>query len=72
MNSPYGDELPAKGFDPGQDTYQGPPASGDSVQVKVAPDSKRLQLLTPFDKWDGNDLKDMPILIKASLLNLIF
>ncbi|KAL8564976.1 aconitate hydratase [Nucella lapillus] len=65
LDSPYGDELPAKGFDPGQDTYQGPPASGEGVGVKVAPDSKRLQLLEPFNKWDGKDLTDMPILIKV-------
>ena len=25
----------------------------------------RLQLLTPFSKWDGGDLKDMPVLIKV-------
>nr|KAG5714687.1 hypothetical protein BaRGS_000175 [Batillaria attramentaria] len=65
LKSPFGDELPAKGFDPGQDTYQAPPASGSNVTVKVAPDSKRLQLLEPFDKWDGKDFVDMPILIKA-------
>ncbi|KAK7111154.1 aconitate hydratase, mitochondrial-like isoform X2 [Littorina saxatilis] len=65
LKSPFGDELPADGFDPGQDTYQAPPATGDGVNVKVAPDSKRLQLLSPFQKWDGKDLVDMPILIKA-------
>ena len=65
LNSPYGDELPAKGFDPGQDTYQAPPASGESVTIKVDPESKRLQLLEPFDKWDGKDLTDMPVLIKV-------
>lgn len=27
LESPYGDELPAQGFDPGVDTYQGPPAA---------------------------------------------
>lgn len=65
FESPTGDELPAKGFDPGQDTYQAPPPSGEKVSVKVASDSKRLQLLTPFSKWDGKDLVDMPILIKV-------
>ncbi|XP_076448239.1 aconitate hydratase, mitochondrial-like [Babylonia areolata] len=65
LNSPYGDELPVKGFDPGVDTYQSPPLSGDGVTVKVSPDSKRLQLLEPFDKWDGKDLTDMPVLIKV-------
>jgi len=27
--------------------------------------SNRLQLLTPFDKWDGKDLEDMTVLIKV-------
>ena len=66
LESPYGDELPAKGFDPGQDTYQPPPADGSSVKVQVDPKSNRLQLLTPFDKWDGKDLDDMSVLIKVS------
>ncbi|XP_065826162.1 aconitate hydratase, mitochondrial-like [Oscarella lobularis] len=63
LKSPYGDELPAKGFDPGQETYQAP--SDGSVSVNVDPKSERLQLLEPFDKWDGKDLTDMPILIKV-------
>ena len=29
--------------------------------------SNRLQLLTPFDKWDGNDIEDAPVLIKVYL-----
>ncbi|XP_050391748.1 aconitate hydratase, mitochondrial [Patella vulgata] len=65
LESPYGDELPAKGFDPGQDTYQPPPSDGSNLKVHVSPDSQRLQLLSPFDKWDGKDLTDMVILIKA-------
>jgi len=34
--------------------------------VDVSPTSQRLQLLEPFDKWDGKDLEDMLILIKVS------
>lgn len=67
LNDPYGDELPARGFDPGQDTYQAP-TGGASVKVDVDPKSNRLQLLEPFDKWDGKDLEDLTILIKV--LNL--
>lgn len=62
---PSGDELPSKGFDPGQDTYQAPPADGTALTVNVDPKSLRLQLLTPFEKWDGKDLTDMVVLIKA-------
>ncbi|XP_063706966.1 probable aconitate hydratase, mitochondrial [Culicoides brevitarsis] len=65
LESPYGDELPTKGFDPGMDTYQAPPSDGSSVKVDVDPKSNRLQLLSPFDKWDGKDLTDMTVLIKV-------
>ncbi|XP_041977985.1 probable aconitate hydratase, mitochondrial [Aricia agestis] len=65
LSDPFADELPTKGFDPGQDTYEHPPADGSKVQVDVAPTSDRLQLLEPFDKWDGKDLTDMTILIKV-------
>ena len=65
LQPPSGDELPARGFDPGQDTYQPPPADGSNVSVDVDPKSQRLQLLSPFDKWDGKDLTDMTVLIKV-------
>lgn len=67
LQSPSGDELPKNGFDPGQDTYQAPPKDSSSVKVVVAPDSKRLQLLSPFDKWNGKDLEDLVVLIKVNL-----
>lgn len=65
LSDPFGDELPVKGFDPGVDTYQSPPADGSKVNVDVDPKSQRLQILEPFDKWDGKDLEDMTILIKV-------
>lgn len=65
LECPYGDELPNNGFDPGEDTYQHPPADGSDINVDVDPTSDRLQLLTPFSKWDGGDLKDLPVLIKV-------
>jgi len=65
LESPYGDELPNQGFDPGEDTYQHPPTDGSGVTVDVDPASDRLQLLTPFSKWDGEDLKDLAVLIKV-------
>jgi len=65
LAEPYGDGLPTRGFDPGEDTYQAPPADGSGVAVDVSPTSDRLQLLSPFDKWIGSDLTDMRILIKV-------
>ncbi|CAH1957944.1 unnamed protein product [Acanthoscelides obtectus] len=65
LPSPFGDELPSKGFDPGQDTYVAPAKDGSNVQINIDTKSDRLQLLEPFDKWDGKDLEDMTILIKV-------
>lgn len=62
---PTGDGLPSRGYDPGQDTYQAPPEDRASVQVQVSPSSDRLQILEPFQAWDGKDATDLPILIKA-------
>lgn len=63
LTPPTGDELPSKGFTPGEDTYQ-PPSKSPS-KVVVDPQSQRLQLLEPFKPWDGKDLVDMQVLIKV-------
>lgn len=65
LDAPFGDELPQKGFDPGMDTYEAPPSDGSKVKVDVDPKSQRLQLLNPFDTWNGKDLTDMTVLIKV-------
>ncbi|KAG5949923.1 hypothetical protein E4U53_005641 [Claviceps sorghi] len=65
LKPPTGDGLPVRGFDPGNDTYQAPPKQRDNVTVQVAPTSDRLQILEPFQPWDGKDAKNVPILIKA-------
>jgi aconitate hydratase len=51
LKEPTGFELPPKGFDVGDAGYQAPAKDGSKVNVKVAPDSKRLQLLEPFSAW---------------------
>jgi aconitate hydratase len=65
LSPPVGEELPAKGFDPGEDTFVAPSKLGASVSVAVSPTSDRLQLLEPFAPWDGNDYLDLPVLVKA-------
>ena len=62
---PNGLELPPKGFDPGQDTYAGPPSDRATVQVNVKEGSDRLQVLKAFAPWDGKDLVKLPLLIKV-------
>ncbi|CEJ82870.1 Putative Aconitate hydratase, mitochondrial [[Torrubiella] hemipterigena] len=65
LKPPTGDGLPSKGYDPGNNTYQAPPKDRSTVTVQVSPTSDRLQLLSPFNKWDGKDATDLPILLKA-------
>ncbi|KAH9822832.1 Aconitate hydratase, mitochondrial [Teratosphaeria destructans] len=65
LKEPRGDGLPAHGYDPGRDTYQAPPEDRASVKVAVSPTSDRLQILEPFNAWDGQDAHDLPILIKT-------
>ncbi len=66
LDPPHGDELPTRGFDVDDPGYQAPAADGSGVNVVVAPDSKRLQLLDPFAPWDGKNLEGMKLLIKAA------
>ncbi|KAK2757715.1 Aconitate hydratase mitochondrial [Arachnomyces sp. PD_36] len=65
LAAPTGEGLPAKGYDPGRDTYQAPPADRASISVAVSPTSDRLQILEPFKPWNGKDATGIPILIKA-------
>ncbi|WP_255539636.1 aconitate hydratase [Longitalea luteola] len=65
LDEPTGMELPPRGFSVEDPGYQAPAADGSGVQVKVAPDSQRLQLLEPFAAWEGTDLKGLKLLIKA-------
>ena len=66
FDPPMGDELPSRGFDAGEDTFQPPPKDGSGIDVVVDVDSKRLQLLTPFDSWDGEDYENLRVLIKVN------
>ncbi|KAJ3356488.1 Aconitate hydratase mitochondrial [Entophlyctis luteolus] len=63
--APSGNELPPRGFDPGVDTFQAPPANRDAVKVEVSPTSDRLQLLSPFAKFDSKNYQNVDILIKV-------
>ncbi len=64
LDEPTGWELPPNGFDVKDDGYLAPEEDGSGVEIKVNPDSDRLELLTPFTPL-GNDLKGVKLLIKA-------
>ena len=65
LDEPKGVELPVNGFAVEDAGYQAPAEDGSGVQVIVAPDSNRLQLLDPFKPWEKTDLKGLRLLIKV-------
>ena len=65
LDEPRGMEMPEKGFDVEDAGYKAPAEDGSEVEVAVSPESKRLQILTPFEPWDGGNIKGMKLLIKA-------
>lgn len=65
LKEPVGIELPSKGFAVEDNGYQSPAEDGSGIEVIVKPDSQRLQLLEPFEPWDGNNITGAKLLIKA-------
>lgn len=65
LAEPSGLELPSKGFAVEDAGFQAPAADGSGVQILVSPTSSRLQLLEPFQAWEGKDLMGLKLLIKA-------
>ncbi len=65
LEEPQGIEFPVKGFAVEDAGYQAPAEDGSGVEVVVDPGSERLQILSPFKAWDGNDYQGLNLLIKA-------
>ncbi len=58
-------EVPPGGFDTGESRYVAPPDDGSDIAMSVDPDSDRLQILEPWDEWDGEDYVELPVLMKT-------
>jgi aconitate hydratase len=58
-------EVPKDGFMRPDGIFIAPPKVSEGLEVIIDPNSKRLQRLEPFDKWDGNDFEEIPIMVKA-------
>lgn len=65
LEPPTAPELPPDGFAISWEGYLEPPTDGSAVEIKVKPDSSRLELLKPFAPWDGQDYVDLPVLVKT-------
>jgi len=58
-------EVPEEGFKIPDGIFVAPPPNSTSVNVVIDPNSKRLQRLAPFEKWNGDDFVELPIMVKA-------
>ncbi len=65
LDPPSGEELPPSGFVEDEEGFIPPAEDGSGIEVSVSPESERLQLLTPFKPWEGEDLTDLRLLLKA-------
>ena len=65
LSEPKGFDLPPDGFGTMDHGFQRSERNED-VKVIIAPGSDRLQYLTPFEAWDGNDFINLALLIKAT------
>jgi aconitate hydratase len=58
-------DLPARGFVRDVEGYVAPPEDGSAVEIRIDPESERLQRLDPFEPWSNDDYADLPLLIKV-------
>lgn len=65
FSDPSGKELPPSGYDPGEDTFQAPPADRASVKVAINPSSDRLEFLPAWDAYKAGNEKGLRVLVKA-------
>jgi len=65
LDAPFGSDLPSNGFAVKDLGYQAPAEDGTNISINVNPDSERLELLNPFNAWDGENISGMKLLIKA-------
>ena len=65
LAEPNGVELPKNGFAVEDNGYQAPTKDGSGIEIVVSIESSRLQLLTPFTPWDGENIMGAKLLIKA-------
>ena len=65
LAEPHGYEMPPKGYAVEDAGYQEPMVDGSNIEISIAPESNRLQILQPFPAWDGKDYAELSLLIKA-------
>lgn len=64
LKAPHAPEMPKGGFVVDITGYH-EPVAGTQTKVNIKPDSERLEILEPFERWDGKDFVGHQLLLKA-------
>lgn len=65
LKAPTGKMLPDSGFAPCDSGFIPPSLEKQNISINIAPTSERLQFLPEFEPWDGKDITNMKVLLKA-------
>ena len=65
LDPPFGDELPLKNFEKDTKGFLAPSKNGFKTKIAMPENSDRLQFMEQFKPWDGKDIVDAPLLLKA-------
>lgn len=65
LSPPDPPAFPENGLVISKEAYIPPGQEGKGVEIEIDPDSEQLELLRPFEPWDGEDFVDLPILVKT-------
>jgi aconitate hydratase len=65
FSPPTGDVWPERGYERTLEHYQAPRDDGSHVELELDPKSERIQLIRPFEGWNGEDKQGVEMLIKV-------
>ena len=66
LTPPVADELPSEGFEQTLEGFIQPSESTEGIEVIIDPNSSRLQVLKPFEKFNKNNYDSLTVLMKAN------
>jgi aconitate hydratase len=65
LNAPAAPPLPENGLSAIKGNFVPPPDDAGTVEIILDPKSERIEVLKPFDRWDGRDFMELPVIVKT-------